>query len=241
MSKVYFLKRMLEECGAGDKPLSVLDLGCGTARYAPELLKTFPQLQYTGLEPNPNSFRKAQEYTAGFAQVKLFNQFGYDAIGGVREHSYDIVFSMSVLEHVKDLDKFIAMSAKYVREGGHVVHRYDLGHALYPGSLKERLQAFLGNTFPKILPQHKFVRYVPLEEVVGLMETELGEKPYRISFHALLGTKRLYDQELGMSAGALEELAAWEFDHMDEINQIPLKKREYLFPSVAVWCKKGRS
>lgn len=240
MSKLYFIKQVLEEVGASTKTgVRVLDLGCGNARYVPELLDAFPDITYVGLEPKDSSYAAAEQLLTDDSRATLYKQLGYEKIDGVDDASFDIVFSLSVLEHVKDLDSFIKMSVRYTKSGGHVVHRYDLGHALYPHSLKEQFHVFLGNTIPQVLPERRFVRYVPLMEVEQTMGRHLGVVPYRHSFHGLTGTKAIENIAAGTPMKqALKEINVWEFTHQDAINTIPLAIREKSFPTVAVWGKK---
>jgi hypothetical protein len=67
---------------------------------------------------------------------ELYEGFGEKFQG----HEFDLVISLSVVEHVKRLDRFLAVSVQAAREGGRVGHRYHLGHALSPSSLGERLR-----------------------------------------------------------------------------------------------------
>ena len=120
-----------------------------------------------------------------------------------------------------------------------MVHRYDLGHALYPGNMKERFHVFLGNTFPNVLPETKFVRYVPMHEVISCYEKYLRQSPYRYTYHQMPNHKKL-TKEIStrkLSPSALDAVNEWEFKYADTFNSLPLPARERLFPTIAIWGK----
>lgn len=230
------VREVVERVGPG-RAARIMDLGCGTAVYVPALMKEFPGIQYVGVEPIASSFKKAEENLKGIENTKLHFKLGYDSIPDETDESFDLVFSLSALEHIRQLDRFIALSSKYVRKGGLLMHRYDLGHALHPHSLKEKLHVFLGNTVPKLLPERKFVRYVPEKEVRALYETN-GVTPLKTTYHQMQDLKALEKELKGKDTTAIDEAFAWEMKHQKCFLQIPFETREKLFPAVAVWGEK---
>ncbi len=236
-SKSYFVERVLRDMGAHERPLRVLDMGCGTARNIVPSLALFPQLTYVGVEPSPTA-QVAKEAVASYPNARVHHQLGYEAIPEAEEGSFDIVLSLSVLEHVKQLPKFIATSVRYAKHGGTIIHRYDLGHSLYPSSMKEQLQILLGARVPQILGEHNFVRYVPEKEVRDLL-TISGAEATRSTYHQMRDHKHLEKIAGNEWETALRELHAWEYDHAAVIASLPLTEREHLFPSVAVWATKA--
>lgn len=241
VSKEYFLEAVIAKAQEGKNgPIRLLDMGCGTARYVPEVLARHPDLTYVGIEPIESSYHKACENLAGESRAEVHYALGYTPLVGIAEASFDIVVSFSVLEHVKHLDQFIALSAHYVRPGGLVVHRYDLGHALYPSGPKERLHVWLGNAFPALLPERRFVRYVPLPEVVELFKTHIGAVPSMYTYHQSPGTKRLAEQGMkySLDPAVYMDMFAWEFRISPEISKLPISIQETMFPTIAVWGQK---
>ena len=220
-----------------DRTPRVLDLGCGDANYVTALLEKFPDIEYVGVEPIADSFAGAEKNLSGLKNAKVHFQLGYDSIPDEAEGSFDAVFSLSVLEHIKHLDRFIALSAKYLKQGGLVVHRYDLGHALHTHSLKERIHVFLGKTVPQWLPERQFVRYVPEPEVRALYE-KCGVTPIGTTYHQMPSHKSLEKSLRGAKTNAIAELFAWEMKYQKDFLTIPLSAREKLFPAVAVWGEK---
>jgi hypothetical protein len=122
-----------------------------------------------------------------------------------------------------------------------MVHRYDLGHALYPTTLKEKVHVWLGNTFPALLPERTFVRYVPLSEVEAHFKRVLASDPFKYTYHQIPQIKTLTKtlDSKGYTGSALEEIYAWEFAHAHTFASIEKNTRELLFPTVAVWGKKS--
>lgn len=215
----------------------IMDLGCGTAAYVPSLMERFPNFEYVGVEPIAESFAAAEKNLANVPNAKVHFQLGYDSVPDESEGSFDLVFSLSVLEHIKQLDRFIALGAKYLKSGGLMVHRYDLGHALHPHSLKERMHVVIGNTIPGILPERQFVRYIGVPEVQALYE-KVGVTPTGTTYHQMQNHKHIEKYFRDSDTNVIDELFAWEMKHQAEFYTIPEGERERLFPAVAVWGEK---
>lgn len=238
--KELFIVHALEEAinrSAAGRSIRVLDVGCGTASYVPDLLKTFPQITYVGIEPIIASFEKAIEYTKDLPNAKVHFGLAYDALTEYEDESFDVLISLSVLEHVKRLNEFMQFCNRYLKSGGLMVHRYDLGHALHTHSWKEWLHVQLGNRVPQVLPETRFVRYVPEAEVIASYE-KVGITPFRSSYHQMPSAKALEKQLRETTSTAIEELCLWERTHQAAFASIPTEIREKIFPSVAVWGMK---
>jgi SAM-dependent methyltransferase len=217
--------------------LRVMDLGCGTAAYVPALMEAFPNLEYVGVEPIASSYAAAEKNLTGVKNTKIHFQLGYDFVPDEVEATFDLVFSLSVLEHIKHLDRFIALGAKYVKSGGLMVHRYDLGHALHTHSLKEKLHVLVGNNFPAILPERQFVRYVPELEVRALYE-KYAVTPIDTTYHQMPNLKQLEKFFRANKGSVITDLFTWEIKYQADFKLIPVKAREKLFPAIAVWGQK---
>lgn len=215
----------------------VLDLGCGTAFYAPTLLQQFPNIEYVGVEPIQSSHKEALKNIHRIEKAKVHYQLGYDSIPEENKASFDVVFSLSVLEHIKQLDRFLALGTKYAKSGALIVHRYDLGHALHTHSLKEAIHVWMGNNIPAVLPERQFVRYLGVEEVKKIYEMQ-GVTPLKTTYHQMPDHKAFEKYFKHSNTTAVEELFAWEMKYQPEIAGIPENKREKLFPAVAVWGNK---
>lgn len=237
--KTRFVEKLIEESGL--EKVRILELACGTARYMPELLSSNTHIEsYVGVEPLEASYKKAVASIGNHPKVTLVNQRGYDSILNIAPASFDIVFSVSALEHVKHLSRFVALGAHYLKPQGIMVHRYDLGHALYPGSLKERLQCFLGAQVPWIVPEDKFVRYVSLAHVERAYR-EVACEPYKVTYHQMPNHKAFNkcSQDVPELNGAGDALLEWEWQHASLFSLLALPMREKLFPAVSVWGRKN--
>jgi SAM-dependent methyltransferase len=232
----YVVKEAVRRAGEARAP-RILDIGCGTASYVPQLIESISNFEYVGVEPIPKSFASAEKNLAKVPNAKVHFQLAYDSVPEEKEASFDLVFSLSALEHVKDLNRFITLSAKYAKKGGLVVHRYDLGHALQPHSFKERLHVCLGNTVPKLLPERQFVRYLGVPEVKALYEKS-GVMPFDVTYHQMPDHKHLEKFFKDSKSTIIDELFTWEMSHQSEFCIIPEVERERLFPAVAVWGEK---
>ena len=241
-SKEYFFNEVIKErCAATNGPIRVLELGCGTASYVPAMIEKYPQLEYVGIDPMIESFKTAEKILKDVPRSSVSFQLGYDEIEGLVDESFDVVISFSVLEHVKQLDSFMTLANRYLKKGGLMVHRYDLGHALYPATLKDTIHVTLGNILPAILPETKFVRYVPMDEVVAFYVQLLGESPYKFTYHQMPNQKALENvlRKTDEVNGKLyTDIYEWEFANAKTFAALPLPVREKLFPTVAVWGQK---
>ena len=238
--KELFIEHVVGEAvgrAAGSRAPRVMDLGCGTASYVPALMKRFPNLEYVGVEPIASSYEAAEKNTKDVPNAKVHFQLAYDSVPQEKEGSFDLVFSLSVLEHVKNLPAFIDLSVRYVKQGGILMHRYDLGHALSPHSFKERLHVWFGNNFPQVLPERQFVRYVDSEEVERLYR-DSGVTPTKVTYHQMRSHKEFEKYCKDSETTAVNELFAWEVNHQAEISNIPRAQRENLFPAVAVYGRR---
>lgn len=238
MFKELFCEKMANMLGPALKTAQVLELGAGTAQAIIPTLTKCQELSYVGVEPNPESIKKAKDNLKKFKNVRLLHSLAYHL---EFRDQFDLCFSLSALEHVKNLRLFLEESVAAVKPGGLVVHRYDLGHALSPSSVKERLQVFLGNHFPWILPENKFVSYVDEKRVVSILEN-LGAEVFAVTYHQMPDHKeffkhfKLKDRE---SEELLKELVEWEFKISPMLGNMEKKHREKLFPAICVWARKS--
>lgn len=134
-SKFFVIERIRTMLLANPK-LRILDIGSGQSRNFLPLLSEFSECTYVGLEPYNHECLAAQEVLQPFTHAKVIHGFA-----DVRDlgEQFDLVVSLSVLEHVKHLDTFFDFAARHTVTGGSNIHLYDLGHALYPSSFQERL------------------------------------------------------------------------------------------------------
>lgn len=181
--KIAFLRELLGEFGG--QPIRILDLGCGTAKDWPSVLRWHPSVTYTGVEPHGRSRDTARELLRGLPATVIPGW-------GERVHApdgFDLTLSLSVLEHVKHLDKFLRASVEATRPGGTIVHRYDLGHSLYPVSAYERLLVVFSRRMPWLVPAPLFTTHLPPTRVVSALSA-LGVSGIRVAYAQMYSLKQ---------------------------------------------------
>ena len=108
-----FFREVLDRCGASGG--RALDVGCGAGFIAEELAAM--GFAVTGIDPS----RVAIEAARAHAQQR---RLGIEYLVGVGEElpfadaAFDLVSCCDVLEHVRDLDRVIAETARVLRPGG---------------------------------------------------------------------------------------------------------------------------
>lgn len=237
--KTIFLEKFEEGIKSG-KLKSVCDMGSGTSLSFLPLLEKYPNLVYVGIEPSRSHAEGATKLLKKFKNARIYHANGYSPVKHEYWGKFDLVLSLSVLEHVKQLERFLQNSASAARKGGLVVHRWDLGHALYPSSDKERLQVWLGNNMPAVLPEHKFVRDLRPSKVAGILPT-CGLQVIDTTYHQMPSHKnflKYFLQKDKESEKLIRELVEWEFSVSPLLGQIEESKRVRMFPAIAIWSKK---
>ena len=102
--KIAFLEGLLSQFG--ERPIRILDMGCGRAKDWPGVLRSRPWVTYVGVEPDLKSRSVANELPHGLPANVLA---GWGEAMNAPE-SFDLTVSLSVLEHVKYLDPFLRAS-----------------------------------------------------------------------------------------------------------------------------------
>ncbi len=116
----YFHSVLVDRLGIEPSGKRALDIGCGGGLLAEE----FAQLgcQVTGIDPAPAAIEVAKAHAEGAGltieyRVAAGEQIPYD------DESFDIVYCCDVLEHVNDLDKVMAETARVLKPEG--IYFYD--------------------------------------------------------------------------------------------------------------------
>jgi SAM-dependent methyltransferase len=110
---------------------TVLDFGCGQARWAPVLGSVFPEAAITGIDISHNAVEKAEaQYPRGTFRWFDGTQAPFP------EGQFDLVFSYHVLEHVSDLEQTVSEMVRVARSGGFIFAALPCGN---PGSFEHRV------------------------------------------------------------------------------------------------------
>lgn len=239
-SKEWVIETLLDTLVREGSALRVLDLGSGQSKNFLPFFSKYAALQYAGIEPIESEAAAARKALAPFPQASVACSLAYEMPPEYKGQQFDACVSLSVLEHVKQLEKLLAQSIAWVREGGLVVHKYDLGHALYPSSVKERFHVWLGNNTPWILPEKSFVNYVDRDRVVELLGKH-GADVERITYHNMPSHKKIIPllDSLGPEGAAhSNQLFKWETEVSPLLERFSTSQREHFFPTVCVWARK---
>ena len=116
----YMRRVLLEELHLTPAGRRALDVGCGGGLLAEE----FARLGFavTGVDPSARSLEAARAHAAETGLGIDYRQASGEALP-FADGTFDVVYSCDVLEHVGDLSRVIAESARVLKAGG--VYLYD--------------------------------------------------------------------------------------------------------------------
>lgn len=236
----YLVLKTLERWLREKPALKILDLGCGEPQLFLKLLYNYPHCQYLGIEPEAGRAQRARQLTKDLPNVTIKQNLAYGQ--GFGSEEFDVVVSLSTLEHVKNLQKFLIFSANYLKSGGQMIHLYDLGHALFPGSVKERLHVWLSQNsfFSRFIPETKYCGYVAEAEAVKILNDNgvaIKEITYHNNPHLVSFIKKLDNS--ASSQAILDRIIEFELMASKLVKELPPAVREKLFPSICLWGVKG--
>ena len=233
----FFVLKEVEEMIIKNPNLSILDLGSGKSLNFENIIKKYPSISYTGLEPFWTDFSFAKDKFAMCKNTQFINDLAYKDNSSLMPE-YDLVISLSVLEHVKQLEKFLKFSSQKTISKGRCIHLYDLSHSLHPSSLKEKFQVWLCNHrfFKKFIPEHKFASYIDSNSVIQILKSS-NLNLEKITQHNIPDHIKLLKSLEEVSEETISNLAEKEVGWADLIHS--KKKREELFPAVCVWFTKN--
>jgi len=104
---------------AADEPalegLSILDIGCGAGLLAEPLARMGADV--VGLDPATGSIEVARRH-AEETGAELTYRAGTLEELGAEPRRFDVVLAMEVVEHVRDMPRFVAQAGALVRPGG---------------------------------------------------------------------------------------------------------------------------
>lgn len=234
-SKYYILEELKKQLSQTGETVSILELGAGKADLIAELLKELPNIKYVGIEPSFETSAYAKKRLESFPNATIVNKLAYGTESPIEDaQQFDLVLSLSVLEHVKDLDSFFDFAAKHTKPNGFNIHLYDLGHSLHQSSLKERIQIILCDSFlRKYIPENKIASYVSLPDIESKLKSR-GFVTEKITYHNMLSNVSLLKKTDNIDQ--LKIIASQEPIFAEKLPHSLAKEK--LFPSICVWCLK---
>lgn len=222
------------------KETYILDMGSGTSANFVEILKSNELFYYTGLEFNEKSLSVARSNLKDVKNAALLDGYGEEL--KEKNNAFDVVLSLSVLEHVKYLENFLVQSISMCKTGGMVVHRYDLGHSLYPSSLKEQFTVWLSLRAPFMISKNNFTTHPSLNKIVTILK-ENGLKNIEVDYSQSFSFKKLMNK---LKPGDVEnnDMAKRILDFEDSLKihflrLLNEKEKELIFPTITIKGIKG--
>lgn len=158
-AKLYCLHWIEQRIQASSHPLTILDLGCGTAQNFVQLLQRYPTVRYVGIEPKAPVCEIARR-TLAKHNATIHNAYAYHLHGRLIHETFDVVVSFSVFEHVYRRPLYLASARDCLKPGGHLLINYDAGHFVRPGSLKERAKNVLGPWLARLGIERYYQQFV---------------------------------------------------------------------------------
>src|SRR5262245_15034770 len=116
----YMRRVLVEELRLSTAGLHVLDVGCGGGLLAEEFTRLGCAL--TGVDPSAASLAVARAHAADRGFLIAYHRALGESLPFARG-SFDVVYCCDVLEHVADVSRVIAETARVLRSGG--IYFYD--------------------------------------------------------------------------------------------------------------------
>lgn len=118
-----YIARKLEEIGhTFDRPLQVLDMGCGSGRIVRQLHPYGHDLYGYDLERiAPNAVKTLTELYGSTEFERRFRFTTSEREIPFDDNSFDVIYANQVFEHVRFIDQMIAECARVLRPGGVLV------------------------------------------------------------------------------------------------------------------------
>ena len=95
--------------------LSILDIGCGAGLLAEPLARLGGDV--LGLDPAPGNIEVARRHAAETGAAVSYRAATLEQLAG-EGASFDVVLAMEVVEHVRDMPRFVATACSLARPGG---------------------------------------------------------------------------------------------------------------------------
>jgi cyclopropane-fatty-acyl-phospholipid synthase len=132
---------------------SVLELGCGFGGFSRYLLRHFPNVRITGINPSEVQTAYLRDVMYGqegysTSRFRLVEKF-FDELDDkeLANASFDRVISIGVLEAVTNLDKLFELISRVLKPGGRTFHHFIVSADTIPQFLKAE-KTMMSDYFP---------------------------------------------------------------------------------------------
>lgn len=212
---------------------SVCDLACGNGSVWYAFLKRYPNVTCLGLDTDKKAIADAQKKFADLRSA-TFRVVDVQTMKADTA-AYDVVTTLSSLEHVVRIDKFLDSVFALLKPGGIAYLNYDDGH-FHSHNVKERLMVPVSQLLAKIGIEGPYMKEVDDKEVIRLI-TERGGKILQIRKHNVPNLKKFTK---GYAKGLMGEdvLEAW-FAFENRLNELlPSEKLSSLLGATIIVMQK---
>jgi 2-polyprenyl-6-hydroxyphenyl methylase / 3-demethylubiquinone-9 3-methyltransferase len=167
-----FAARHFKRCGGGRpfQGLTLLDVGCGGGLVAEPMAEA--GFAVTGVDASEKNVAAAKAH-AGTQNIAVDYRLATAEDLAAAGETFDMVLALEIVEHVADLDGFLAAAAKLVRPGG-LMAVASLNKTLKSLALAKVGAEYVLGWLPK--GSHDWSRFVPPERVEAML-AGAGLKP----------------------------------------------------------------
>ena len=149
---------------ASSAPIVAADLGAGMGGDWPKLVEDLPNLTIHLWEPHTQTAK-------ALAKLGSSNRFQVHEDLSEMNDVADIGTSLSVLEHVRNIDEHFRQADKVLKPGGQFFMNFDDGHFRHEAKnvfapsnfvlpIKESLRTLISKYFPTLIPVNKYQKRV---------------------------------------------------------------------------------
>ena len=171
-----------------NKADSILDLGCGTGNLTLELARLAPEGSVTGLDPSDEMLKKALDISRGIPNLSFIKG---SAQGMDFEAAFELVFSNSALQWVKEQRQAIERTYRALKPGGRITFQMP-AKGFFPELLEYTSEAikttglerfFKDFSLPWCFPSKK--EYAGLLKDAGFLNVLVFYRDYRLVFDSI--------------------------------------------------------
>lgn len=177
---------------------ALLDLGAGNGELAKLLAARFPRGHIVCYEPTPTYRREAEENLSGVPGARVVGE-----LAGLREHSFDVVFCLEVLEHLppRETRSLLADTQRLLKPDGLFV--VGVPNEIY-------LAAFVRGMFRYVR------RYGDFDTQPGnILRAVIGRPPVERPLHEVNPGYQYHRRHMGFDHRKLRQVLALHFDLVD--------------------------
>ncbi len=185
--------------------LRICDLACGTGAVWKQFLIAHPHVTYIGYDFNPVSISTAQELFRDVSNASF--QLADVQKLQVEKHGFDIVTTLSSLEHVVRIDQFLQVLFSLLKQGGYAYINYDSGH-FRSTRLKEKIMIPLGQLLARLGYEQLYMKHVSDRAVILLLE-RLGMRVLDVRKHNIEQMKH-FTKAYGKDLMDESVIVAWQ-------------------------------